>query len=270
MQESERESSPYKNAVTRAVGVYESVDVDTIDFDVIPGDYFLLASDGLTGYLNNVDIVPIINDAEEIKQIPSSFIDLANQRGGKDNITCVTIQVLDSSEKGDYVNEVNLKIETLRQVPIFKYLTYKELVKILNIAKVVEVESETRVISEGEEAESLFIIVTGSVKVHKKNTQIVSLKEGNHFGEMALIDKAPRSADVSTLENTKLLEISRTDFFDIIRNEPPFATKLLWSFLQILSTRLSATNAELSDTGRLEKVEDLTHELFSIDEPPEN
>ena len=47
--EAQAETSPYKNAVTRAVGVYESVEVDTIDFDVLPGDQFLLASDGLTG-----------------------------------------------------------------------------------------------------------------------------------------------------------------------------------------------------------------------------
>ena len=50
------ETSPYnayKNAVTRAVGVYETVQVDTIDFDVLPGDQFLLCSDGLHVYLND-------------------------------------------------------------------------------------------------------------------------------------------------------------------------------------------------------------------------
>ena len=46
----------HKNAVTRAVGVYETVEVDIVSFDVVPGDQFLLASDGLTGYLNDTEI----------------------------------------------------------------------------------------------------------------------------------------------------------------------------------------------------------------------
>ncbi len=261
------EDSPYKNAVTRAVGVYESVEVDTIDFDVLPGDQFLLASDGLTGYLKNEDIVPTIDKVKgDVKQVPQAFIDYANQRGGKDNITNIVVKMRDPTGEGkDLQKEVNLKIETIHNMPIFKYLTYKELVKIMNITHVVEVAEGKQIIKDGEDGEELFIILSGDVKVHKGDTLLVNLSDGDHFGEMALIDKAPRSADVTAQTPTKLLKITRKDFFEVIRKESVLASKLLWSFLQVLSDRLRKTNKEVS--GAPDEISvDLTEELFNI--PP--
>jgi serine/threonine protein phosphatase PrpC/CRP-like cAMP-binding protein len=251
MTREEAETSNYKNAVTRAVGVYESVEVDT--------------SDGLTGYLKNEEISPVIEEAENIKSIPAAFIELANQRGGQDNITNIVVRMFDPEGKASsLVREVNLKIETIRNMPLFKFLNYKELVRIMNITEMVDVEVGDPIIKEGEEGEELYIILQGKVKVHKGETEIVGLKTGDHFGEMALIDKAKRSADVSALEPTRLLKVSRNDFFQIIRNEPPLATKLLWSFLQVLSERLRTTSEELSGARAEVSMEDLTEELFDI------
>ncbi len=262
---SEAESSPYKNAVTRAVGVYESVEVDTMDFDVLPGDLFLLASDGLTGYLQKEEIEPIVDGADDLKKIPAAFIDMANERGGKDNITNIVVRLVDAEGKASELNrEIELKIETIRRMPIFKFLTYNELVRIMNITTVKDIGPNEQIIVEGDEGEDLFIVLKGNVKVHKGETEIVALRDGDHFGEMALIDKAPRSASVTALTDTKLLQIGRTNFFDIIRKNPRLATKLLWSFLQVISDRLRATNLELSG-ARTEAIEDLTEELFEIE-----
>jgi PPM family protein phosphatase len=270
LNETQAESSPYKNAVTRAVGVYESVEVDTIDFDVLPGDHFLLASDGLTGYLKDDEIVPTINKAEgDIKRVPGEFIELANSRGGKDNITNIIVKMQDSDGEGSaFSQEVNLKIETLRKMPLFKYLTYKELVKIMNITKMVEVNNGTPIIKDGESGEELFIVLNGEVSVHKGEKQLVTLQNGDHFGEMALIDKAPRSADVTAIESTRLLKMTRGDFFEIIRKESQLASKLLWSFVQVLSDRLRKTNQELKGMPDSIEYEDLTAELFNLPETP--
>jgi len=66
------ESSPYKqykNAVTRAVGVYGSVEVDTFDFDILPGDRFLLCSDGMYAYVDEEDLPGQLADSE-VKDVP--------------------------------------------------------------------------------------------------------------------------------------------------------------------------------------------------------
>ncbi len=263
---SEAESSPYKNAVTRAVGVYESVESDTFDFEILPGDLFLIASDGLTGYLQNAEIPTIVGRHDKVEKMPAAFIDLANERGGKDNITTIIARMTDSEGKATLLHkEIDLKIETIRRMPIFKFLNYKELVRILNITQVTDVERKQNVIREGDEGEDLFIVLKGNVRVHKGETDIVTLGAGDHFGEMALIDKAPRSASVSAVDAARLLRIGRSDFFGIIRNEPRLATKLLWSFLQVISERLRTTSAELSGARAGGEIVDLTEELFDIE-----
>ena len=61
---------------------------------------------------------------------------------------------------------------------------------------------------------------------------------GEFFGEMALIDASARSTTAVATEPGKLLAITRDDFYQILRREPPLAVKLLLSFLQILAKRL--------------------------------
>ncbi len=259
------QDSPYKNAVTRAVGVYESVEVDTMDFDVLPGDQFLLATDGLTGYLKNEEIPRLMLVKKNIKEIPAAFIDLANSRGGKDNITCIVVRMVDHEGKAAELNrEIDRRIEVIKRMPIFKYLTYSELIHIMNSTRILSVEPGQEVVREGDDGDALYIVLEGTVRVHKGEVNLVGLAPGAHFGEMALIDTAPRSASVTAASRGKLLMITRENFFSIIKAEPRMANKLLWSFLQELSTRLRTTNEELSE-DRKDALEDLTEELFDID-----
>ena len=76
----------YKNAVTRAVGVYETVQGDTIDFEILPGDQFLLCSDGLHAYLDDERITDLLK-GEDITELPKKLVEHANTGGGHDNIT---------------------------------------------------------------------------------------------------------------------------------------------------------------------------------------
>jgi protein phosphatase len=83
--------SPHKNVITRAVGNREYVQVDTRCVPLAPGGRFLLCSDGLHGYLKDEDIPTIValgGDATVQR-----FIALANERGGKDNITAIVVEV---------------------------------------------------------------------------------------------------------------------------------------------------------------------------------
>lgn len=90
----EAAKSPRGNVITRAVGPRDYVQVDTFVVPVQPGDRYLLCSDGLHGYLQPQEIAPIMNQYS-LKEAVEHFISLGNQRGGKDNITCVLVEVVD-------------------------------------------------------------------------------------------------------------------------------------------------------------------------------
>jgi serine/threonine protein phosphatase PrpC/CRP-like cAMP-binding protein len=239
------DSLQHKNAVTRAVGVYESVEVDTIDFDVLRGDRFLLCSDGLHGYFEQAELAKLFAETPE-EELAQKLIDLSNERGGKDNITAIVVKVPDAESGVDRLaREVNLKMEVLHKMPLFRHLTYQELVRVMNITQVRTYEPDAEVVAEGADGDELFIVLTGKVRVVSAQAKIAELGPGEHFGEMALVDKAPRSADVIAAEPSSLLAIKRRDFFDIIRKDHPIAVKLLWSFLGVLTERLRNTSREL-------------------------
>jgi protein phosphatase len=89
----EAASAPGKNVITRAVGHQDYVEVDTLDLEVEPGDRFMLCSDGLHGYLQDGELEDLlVGERDEVAQ---RLIDLANERGGRDNITVIVCDALE-------------------------------------------------------------------------------------------------------------------------------------------------------------------------------
>ena len=87
----EAKKSPHRNVITRAVGNRDYVQVDTGLVKLTSGDRFLLCSDGLHGYLRDEDVAPIVAKGGDVAV--KAFIDLANSRGGKDNITAILVEI---------------------------------------------------------------------------------------------------------------------------------------------------------------------------------
>jgi len=88
--EAEARVSKQRNVITRAVGNRDYVQVDTFQSEFAPGDAFLLCSDGLHGYLE-IDEIPELM-ALGGDQTVQALIDLANERGGRDNITAIVVE----------------------------------------------------------------------------------------------------------------------------------------------------------------------------------
>jgi len=262
----EIDSSPYskyKNAVTRAVGAYESVETDTLDFEVLPGDHFLLCSDGLHAYLKDSDVPEIMN-ADDIADAPKTMVALANAGGGHDNITAVVVRVETeaTNEHAARASDLANRVDVLKKMPLFKHLTYKEIMRLLNVLVVKDYKAGEKIIEEKTDGEELFIILSGKVKLHKEEAFITHLERGAHFGEMALVDRSKRSASATAEEPSRALMLRRRDFYEIIRKEPTLATKLLWSFVQVLTERLRKTTADLSGARLEAQAVDLSEDVL--------
>ncbi len=258
------DDSPYaqfRHAMTRAVGPNETVEVDTLDFDMIPGDAFLLCSDGLYEYLDDADISRMLS-LPEIKDIPGRLIEMANTRGGKDNITALIIHIPENADGSDRAAEINFTLDTLKNIPLFTQLTYQQLVRIMNLTRVVPFSQGEVICQEGQIGEELFVILRGEIELSTNGAPITSLPQGSHFGEMALVDATPRSATATASTGGKLLVINRADFGEIMRKEAPLAVKLLWAFVQELSERLRQTTLDLS-LAHSDEILDLSDELLA-------
>jgi serine/threonine protein phosphatase PrpC/CRP-like cAMP-binding protein len=231
-----------RNVITRAVGVQSSVAVDTLVTDVLPGDLFLLCSDGLHGYLTDEELPQLLS--QEREGLADLLVDLALQRGGKDNVTAVLVSV---EEEAGELTDVEGKTEILRRIPLFQHMTYKELLALLGIARGRHFDPGQLIIKEGQAGDELFVLFRGKVDVSKNGLKIARLKAGGHFGEMGLVDQAPRSATVVAVEETSAVSIDRDSLLKLMRREALLAVKLLWSFVQVMSERLRNTNEALTE-----------------------
>ena len=85
--------SANKNLVTRAVGVEDTVLLETHLHDVMPGDLYLLCSDGLSDMIDDETISQLLQSCELLPEAANALVDAANEAGGKDNISVVLVRV---------------------------------------------------------------------------------------------------------------------------------------------------------------------------------
>jgi serine/threonine protein phosphatase PrpC len=252
-----------KNAITRAVGVYERVEVDTLTIEVLPGDQFLLASDGLHGYIAHTAELEPFFEEENGQAAANGLIELANKKGGKDNITAILVR-LGQGDARDSMRArlLALKRDVLAKMPLFARLQEREMLRVMQVAEVLSFEPEEVVVREGERGDELFIMLSGLVRIVRGDSVLSEVGPGEHFGEMALIRSMPRSATVTAVDRSELIAIRRSDFFEILRKEHELAVKLLWQFLGVLADRLDQTSRDLTHAREELAAEDITGDIF--------
>lgn len=95
----EQRSELPKNVITRALGMQEHVAVDLQSDDVLPGDIYVLCSDGLSGMIDDSDIQRLVSQTGDLEELCRKLVALANEHGGEDNITALVVRI--EAEPGD-------------------------------------------------------------------------------------------------------------------------------------------------------------------------
>ena len=113
------------------------------------------------------------------------------------------------------------KLQFLQKTELFSELPETELKSICQIANEVAYPGDATLFEEGDEGDSLYLIVNGEVSIIKAGTEVLFFNEkGYCLGEIALIDNKPRSATVKTVKSTQFLRITRHDFYNAMMREP--------------------------------------------------
>jgi len=136
-------------------------------------------------------------------------------------------------------SETNTTVEMLQKTPLWSGLTEKELKVIARSFKELKYESGDVIVRKGEAGIGFYLITDGTVEVRSDGRVLSKLGPGQFFGEMALLDGQPRSADVVALEPSRCLALSSWSFKSILSEHPKMAVKLLQE-----SARRSRTNTQ--------------------------
>jgi len=137
--------------------------------------------------------------------------------------------------------------DTLAGVPLFSQLKQSELKRLAKAMVQRRFPKDHVIVKEGDQAVAFYIIDSGQVEVFKgigeeRPQVLATLKSGDFFGEMALLDGYPRSASIRALEDSECLVLSRWDFLAEVRSSPDIAAGIL----PVLSQRLREADAELA------------------------
>jgi CRP/FNR family transcriptional regulator, cyclic AMP receptor protein len=142
-------------------------------------------------------------------------------------------------------------VELLSKISLFSALQPSYLRRIANLGVEEEYDQGALIFKEGDQGDKMYLILSGAVRISRTlpgvgEEALAVLRAGTHFGEMALIDDFPRSADARAHEPAKLFVIHKKDLGDLLFVDRDLAYDLLWSFVRTLSSRLRETNDKMT------------------------
>ena len=134
------------------------------------------------------------------------------------------------------------KILILKSAPVFEKVAGEDLAPLARVASEEVYADGERVFEEGEVGDSLFVIVRGRVAIVTGSEKIAELGPGEAFGEMAVLDSAPRSASAAAEGEVELLRIGSEEFYEILHEQVEIAEGVI----RMLTQRLRESTAQLS------------------------
>lgn len=134
------------------------------------------------------------------------------------------------------------KVMALKTTAIFRETAEDLLVDIASILKEISYKKDDIIVQKDEIGTCMYIIYSGSVLIHDGTSKLAELKDGNFFGELALLDTEPRSASVTALEDSLLLRIDQEAFYEIMADR----SEVIREIMKILCQRLRNQNEEVT------------------------
>jgi CRP-like cAMP-binding protein len=112
------------------------------------------------------------------------------------------------------------KVELLKRVPLFSKLDKKGLQDVAHIADELDLPAGKEMATEGDRGREFFVLLKGEAEVTRGGQPINTMKEGDFFGEIALVTKMPRTATVTATSDVDVLVITERDFDGLLKKSP--------------------------------------------------
>jgi len=248
------ETSRYQHVLTRSIGPHEFVHVDTLLFDLLPGDRLLLCSDGLSNYFRNPSVVADFLSRPEIVSEPDPLIDFAKEAGGADNITAVVVEAL-PDQNHESLPDTQQRIQALRNSFLGHKLSVRRLLHLLTASTMLQCNEGKELVAMGNECPGMFLVIEGRLRILDDDIVEGALEVGECCGQETLIASAKSARTLIASEPSKVLLIDRKKFVRLTRRMPRLGNAVLRNLTRHLSQRIVDYNAprpiSLDDTGPL-------------------
>jgi len=137
---------------------------------------------------------------------------------------------------------LSLNDEVVEKSPLFRGLKKWQIKKLILLGEIREAAAGVRAVTAGEQGSSMFLLLEGAVRIEAEGRQIAVLNPGDIFGEIALVNPGPRSADVVAIDPLKYIEISWQSLQNMQNRFPRLAGKVFLNLAAVLGNRLVQTD----------------------------
>jgi serine/threonine protein phosphatase PrpC len=241
MTREEAATSRYRNVITRAVGLYPNVRTDTLHVELLDGDRIVLCSDGLSDMVPPAQVLDLLL-MPNLTGAVDGLIQQALNHGGRDNVTVIAIE----PEAVLQAEAVAARAKAMESLFLFDELPFHARLRVGRIVNELFVTPGQVIVRQGEIGHTLYVVVQGQVSVVLDGHEVAVINEGEHFGELALVDTEPRSADIVAKGFGHLLFVDRDALREYCMMEPALGNLLLWKLIHTLAQRLRTTNQQLT------------------------
>jgi CRP-like cAMP-binding protein len=132
-------------------------------------------------------------------------------------------------------------IQHFQSVPLFSAVSKKGIRSIVSAATEVDVGAGRVLVQEGDYDRDLFVILRGEATVTQRGRKLATLGPGDFFGELALLERSPRTATVRAATDMRVMVLGRREVLDIVEREPPLARRML----EVLASRVRANESSV-------------------------
>ena len=240
----EGDEIPNKNAVTRAVGVQETVEVDTFEIELLDEDRYLMCSDGLSEYVEDREVLGELMSHQDLKSCADACIDHANSGGGKDNITVIMLEA-DASDMDDESRVVSDTLEALETCPYFDFATTRELVQLSGLAEQHTLDVGEVLLESGEVGDGLYMVAAGTLGAIHEGRTVSVLETGDFFGAANLLDAGRLEESYEALEPSRVLVVGREPLFELLKGMPRLGSKVMWALARDFASKIRHVPPEL-------------------------
>ncbi len=215
--------------LNRAIGHAPSARADILWLDVEPGDSVPLCTAGMHRWVDDAALARLVRAGARRTGQGAGLLVEVGGADGPDTITTAG------------------KIDLIRGMALFRYLSDPELVRLLRIVFEVRLDAGEPLCHQGAPGDAVWVLYSGRLEVSTDGHHLTFVEPGGHLGELAFMDGKPRSATVVAVAPSIALAINRDDFRTLIQHDPVLTAKVMWSFALNLGNRLRGLTIQVSD-----------------------
>lgn len=241
----EARRSRYRSVITRAIGLYPSVQADVMSIEILPGDRLVLNSDGLSDPVG-LDVIEELACQDDVDTATTRLIEAALENGGPDNVTVVMVE----PEATPQTESARARAQVMSDVFLFQGLPFHARLRVSRICKELVFHRGQPVVEEGSRGDAMYVIVQGELVVTRDGVELARLGAGEHFGELGLLEDQMRSASVTGASTGSAIVVQRAQLQEFCQREPALGNQILWRLLHTLGARLRAANTQVARSAQ--------------------